>query len=169
MSEIRVLPSVLVPTLILLAILPTPPAMAADVLSASRSEFAIGKRYYLDGEFKKAAAHFERALATDPNDAGSYYWMGMAFQILADLSAPMNGRYRSKARLCLSKAMELAPGRSDFRLEFFNSLLEPSSRSATKQAADILRSVAASDPDYAFMREKIARAGKGKVRLRELE
>ena len=35
--------------------------------------------------------------------------MGMSYQGLATIAAPFDGRYNSRARLYLTKAMELAP------------------------------------------------------------
>src|SRR5215467_12267715 len=99
-------------------------ALAAyDVHAADRSpEFAAGRAYYSDGEFRKAAAHFQLALKADPDDAEACYWAGMAYQRLADISTPFGGRYNSKARQYLSRAAELSPNRPDYRLELFNHL-----------------------------------------------
>lgn len=120
------------------------------------SEFAIGRAYYAEGEFRKAAAHFELAVQTDPEDAKSYYWLGMSYQILADIGSPLDRKCRSKARANLTKAVELAPGRPDYRWELFASLLDPgnSSRLARRQAAGILRSLPESDPEYVYMRRQ---------------
>jgi tetratricopeptide (TPR) repeat protein len=117
-------------------------------------EFAAGRAYYAEGEFKKAAEHFQLALATNPNDAESCYWMGMSYQTLADIATPFGGKYNSKARVFLAKAVELAPGRRDYRRALFDFLLDSagSSRMARRQAAAILRSVSESDPDYSDMR-----------------
>jgi tetratricopeptide (TPR) repeat protein len=120
------------------------------------SELAIGRAYYTGGEFKKAAAHFQLALKTNPNDAESYYWAGMSYQVLADIAAPFDGKYNSKARFYLTKAMELAPTRLDYRRELFDFLLDSaaSSRTALRQAANILVTVSESDPDYSSMRRR---------------
>ena len=117
------------------------------------SEFATGRAYYTAGEFKKAAAHFQLALKVKPNDAESYYWMGMSYQVLSDIAWPLGHTYNSKARVCLTKAVELAPSRSDYRKELFGFLVESagSSRAALRQAAEILRMVPESDPDHPYM------------------
>lgn len=126
------------------------------------SEFAIGRACYADGQFKEAAAHFQLALQADPADAASYYWMGMSYQTLADIAFPFAGKYASKARIYLTRATELAPGRADYRKELFDFLLDPagSSRAAHRQAADILRSVSPDDPDYESMRCQFERETK---------
>jgi tetratricopeptide (TPR) repeat protein len=121
--------------------------------AGQRSEFATGRAYYTDGEFKRAAAHFQLALKTNPNDAESYYWMGMSYEVLADIAAPFKGKYTSKARVCLTKAMELAPSRPDYRRELFDFLLDSaaSSQTALRQAGGILLTASESDPDYSYM------------------
>ncbi len=123
------------------------------------SEFATGRGYYTEGEFKKAAAHFRLAIKTNPNDAESCYWMGMSYQMLADIATPYAGKYNSKARVYLTKAMELEPSRQDYRRELFHFLLDSagSSRTALEQAANILLTVPESDPDYIHMRRGFER------------
>ncbi len=126
------------------------------VAAGEGSAFAAGRAYYTEGEFKKAVAHFRLALNANPNDAESYYWMGMSYQVLADITFPFAGKYNSKARICLTKAMELAPTRSDYRKELFDFLLNSasSSRAALRQAEDLLRTVSEADPDYPYMRQQ---------------
>jgi tetratricopeptide (TPR) repeat protein len=125
------------------------------------SDFAIGRAYYAGGEFKKAAAHFEMAVKSNPSDAASYYWVGMSYQALADIAFPFAGKYASRARVCLTRAAELAPERLDYRKELFDFLLDPgSSGSAARQAAAILRRVSPNDPDYDTMRRQFARESK---------
>jgi len=129
-------------------------AAFSSLAAGQRSEIETGRAYYTEGEFKKAAAHFELALKTGPDNAESYYWMGMSYQRLADIALPFGGRYNAKARVCLTKAVELAPARADYRDELFEFLLDPagSSRSALLQAAGILQTTSESDPGYAYMR-----------------
>jgi tetratricopeptide (TPR) repeat protein len=130
--------------------------------AGQRAEIETGRGYYTEGEFKKAAAHFQLALKSDPTNAESYYWMGMSYERLADIALPFGGRYNAKARFCLTAAVELAPSRADYRGELFGLLLDPaaSSRSAMKQAEDILQRTPESDPDYSFMRERFERERK---------
>lgn len=124
-----------------------------------QSEFAIGRACYMEGEFKKAAAHFQMALRTSSHDAEAYYWIGMSYQMLADIAAPFGGRHSAVARVNLTKAVELAPNRLDYRRELFDFLVDSgSSRSAWRQAGDILRAVPESDPDYAGMRRRFEQA-----------
>lgn len=127
--------------------------------AGQESEFAAGRAYYAEGEFKKAVAHFQLALKVNPNDAESYYWMGMSYQVLADIAFPFAGKYTSKARISLTRATELAPGRLDYRRELFDFLVDSagSSRAAARQAADLLRTVPESDPDYSYMHQRFER------------
>ena len=124
--------------------------------AAIRSEYAIGRTYYSEGDFKRAAAHFQLALKTNPNDAESCHWAGLSYQGLADIATPFGGRYHSKARVFLTKAVELAPGRPDYRGALFDFLLESarSSRTALNQAAHLLQTVPEHDPDYRDMRRR---------------
>lgn len=120
------------------------------------SELTTGRAYYAAGEFKKAAKCFQLAIKTNPVDAESYYWAGRSNQVLADIAAPFDGMYNSKARAHLTKAVELAPDRRDYRRELFDFLLDSavSSRVALRQAANILSTLAESDPDYSTMRRR---------------
>jgi len=124
--------------------------------AGQESEFAAGRAYYMEGELKKAVAHFELALKVNPNDAESYYWMGMAYQVLADIAFPFAGKYTSKASVYLTRATELAPGRLDYRRELFDFLVDSagSSRAAGRQAANLLRTVPESDPDYNYLHRR---------------
>jgi tetratricopeptide (TPR) repeat protein len=127
-----------------------------------KSEFATGRDHYTDGEFKKAAAHFQLAIQANPNNAESHYWMGMSYQVMADIAAPFGHKYNSRARVHLTKATELAPNRADYRRELFDFLLDSagSSRTALRQAAGILRTVSESDPDYTYMQRGLERESK---------
>jgi len=141
--------------------------MAAILLTAAfgiaaagqQSEFAIGRAYYSEGEFKKAAAHFQTAIRTSPDSAEAYFWIGMSYQMLADIAAPFGGKYNAMARVNLTKAADLAPNRLEYRRELFDFLLDSgSSRSAWRQAGDILRTVSESDPEYPGMRRRLEQA-----------
>ena len=131
-------------------------AVLGNEAVAQESKFATGRAYYKEVEFKKAVAHFQLALKVNPNDAESHYWIGMSYQVLADIAFPFAGRYTSKARVYLTRATELAPGRLDYRRELFDFLLDSagSSRAAARQAEDLLRMVPESDPEYGYMHRR---------------
>jgi tetratricopeptide (TPR) repeat protein len=126
----------------------------SGMAAGQQSEFATGRAYYAEGQFKKAAAHFELALRSNPGDADSYYWGGLSYEVLADIAAPFDHKYNSKARVYLTKATQLASGRLDYRRELFTFLLDSNARSRAtlRQAASLLRSIPESDPEYTGMR-----------------
>ncbi len=128
--------------------------------TGQQGEFAAGRASYDQGEFKQAAAHFQAALRANPDDAETYYWTGMSYQMLADIAVPFGGKYNAKARINLTRAMELAPNRPDYRRELFDFLLDSAgaSRDAWRQAECILRTVSETDPEYAFMRRHLEQA-----------
>src|SRR5438270_11324991 len=132
-------------------------AVLGGEAAGQESEFATGRAYYTEDEFKKAAAHFELALKANPNDAESYYWMGMSYQVLADIAFPFAGKYTSKASVYLTRATELAPNRLDYRRELFDFLLNSagSSPAALRQAADLLRAVPEPDPEFSYMHRRL--------------
>jgi tetratricopeptide (TPR) repeat protein len=129
------------------------------------SDFTAGRESYDSGDFKKAAAHFRLALKVAPDDAATYYWMGMSYQRLADIATPFGGKYNAKARESLMRAVELAPHHGDYRQALFDSLLDPdeSSRASRRHAAALLLTVSESDPDYAAMRSRLETASAAKV------
>ena len=139
-------------------------SLAAFTATAAQRapDFATGRSYYEEGNFKKAAAYFELALKLDPEDADACYWTGMAYQRLADIATPFGGRYTAKARKYLAKAVLLAPSRSDYRLELFNHLLDSADAAQTRppRVTAALVSVSESDPEYAEMRRRLDSANK---------
>lgn len=120
------------------------------------SEFAAGRAYYTEGEFRKAAQQFQLALRTNPDDAETWYWAGMSYERLADIAMPFGAKYNAKAREYLTKAMKLAPSRADYRDDLFEFLLNSadSSRTALPLAAGVLLSVSETDPAYDGMRRR---------------
>jgi tetratricopeptide (TPR) repeat protein len=120
----------------------------------SNNEVSAGHNSYNAGNYKKAAAHFEKAVKTNPNDAAAYLWLGKSYALNGDLSGPLLGnRVLSKARASFAKAVELAPENHDYRREYFNFLLwTDESKTALAQAERVLRTVPESDPDYVSMR-----------------
>jgi len=135
-------------------------AVLSAAAAGQQSDLAIGRAYYNGGDFKKAASHFQMAIRTGTDGAAAYYWLGMSYQMLADITAPLGRKYKVMARVNLTKAAELAPNRLDYRAELFDFLVDSagSSRSVRRQAADILSTVPESDPQYAVMRRRLDQA-----------
>lgn len=119
-----------------------------------RDQVQVGRAYYQNGEFKKAIAHFERAIKTDPSNAEAYLWLGKSHAILAEINGPLlSTRGMATARFYLSKAVELAPGNVEYRRELFDFLVQSGcSRSTLHQAQAVLRTVREGDADYPYMR-----------------
>jgi len=119
--------------------------------------FESGRTYYANGEFKKAAAAFQSALRDDPDNAELCYQAGVSYQKLGDIATPFEGRYYARARTWLTKAVQLAPGRADYRRALFDLLLDSaaSSRTALPAAARLLDSMPESDPEYPEMRRRL--------------
>jgi tetratricopeptide (TPR) repeat protein len=139
--------------------------LCSGAARGQESEYATGRGYYTEGQFKKAAAHFQLALKANPDSAESYYWMGMSYEMLGDIAAPFGGKDNRKARVYLTKATELAPMRPEYRRELFNFLLDSnaSSRATLRQAAGILRTLPESDPEYTLMRWELERESRANV------
>jgi tetratricopeptide (TPR) repeat protein len=137
-------------------------ASVSNAAVGEQSEIAMGRSYYAEGQFKRAAAHFQRGLVENPNDADACFGAGMSYQMLADIAAPFNHKYSSKARGYLTKATELAPTRQDYRSELFNFLLDAagSSRAARRQAEAILERMPESDPEYPWMHRRLEQEGR---------
>lgn len=123
-------------------------------------ETAIGREYYNKADFKRAAAHFQLALRNNPSDAEACYWAGMSYQSLADIAGPLGHRYRTKARLHLTLAVELEPKQLEYRRELFAFLLDSaeSSGAARRQAKAVLSTVPESDPEYLWMHRRFDQA-----------
>src|SRR6185295_9609224 len=48
---------------------------------------AIGKNYFMTGDFKKAQDAFEKAIAMDPNGSSYYHWLGRTYGRRAETSS----------------------------------------------------------------------------------
>lgn len=123
-----------------------------------QSEYLAGRASYVAGDFKQAARHFQRAVEADPYDAESYYRAGMTYEVLADIATPFGARYNAKARRSLTKAVQLAPDRQDYRRSLFDFLLDSanSSRTALRQANSIMAALPESDDEFNEMRRRLA-------------
>jgi len=80
----------------------------------------------------------------------------MSYQRLADIAMPFGGKSNASAREYLTKATRLAPGRPEYRDALFNFLLDTAhcSRTALRDAAGILSTMAESDASYIEMRRR---------------
>jgi hypothetical protein len=124
--------------------------------SAQYRNFQLGREYYAEAEFSKAATRFQ-GLCDANNDAEACYWAGMSNQRLADVWTPLGCRITAKARRYLSQATKLDPHRPEYRDALFDFLLDMSdcSRTALREAAAILSDIPESDPDYSEMSRRL--------------
>jgi Flp pilus assembly protein TadD len=120
---------------------------------AQQSEFTAGRSSFQAGEFKAAIAHFQRVLQDNPNDGASAYWIGRSYETLADISTFGRG-HRAKARVYLTKAVELAPKQPEYRRELFHFLVD---NDHLQQAWEVL-AAAESDPEYDAMLNRFREA-----------
>jgi hypothetical protein len=132
------------PILLILVSLTTSGAWAAS----AGFELAVGRAYYTDGEFRKAANYFSRM----PDNPEACYWAGLSYERLADLATPFGGRKLSKARMYLARAARLAPGSKEYRQALFDVLLDSS---ALREAAALVRTIPESDAEYPEMRRRL--------------
>ena len=140
------------------AAVPAAASGAAAAVVDAKAEIAAGRKEYMEGEFRKAAAHFAAATRLRPEDAGAFYWAGIAYERMADIATPFGGRLLGRARGYLRSAARLAPESREYRQALFDFLLDSSdsSRSALPEAAALLETVAASDPDRDAMCRRLA-------------
>lgn len=81
----------------------------------------IGKAYYMEGDYKKASAYFEKAVAADPRNSAYHHWLGRAYGKRAETSSFVTAPgFARKARQHFEKAVELDPK----NLEAINDLFE---------------------------------------------
>lgn len=125
-----------------------------------QNQFEVGRGYYQAGEFKKAIAHFERAVRTRPDDARCYFWIGKSYETLAVINGHVFGGHAgSQAHKFLAEAVQLAPENREYRHELFEFLVEfDYSRGTLREAENMLQTVSESDPDYPLMQRRLADA-----------
>jgi tetratricopeptide (TPR) repeat protein len=122
-----------------------------------RGDFQTGQNYYFAGRFKEAISQFGRLIEANPRDADSYLWLGKSYAMLADIKAPVFGtRARSRARVNLRKAVQLAPENVDYRHEYFEFLLDSDgSGSALREAETLVAATPASSLDHDLLRSRL--------------
>ena len=81
----------------------------------------IGRNYFMEREYKKAAEAFDAALKLDPTDSMAALWLGRAYGRRAETSSPFTApAYASRARQNFERAVQL-DGRN---LEALSDLFE---------------------------------------------
>ena len=85
----------------------------------------IGRNYYMQGEYKKAAEFLEKAFSAEPGNAEDALWLGRAYGRRAETASPFTAPgYASKARQYFEKSVELNPANVDALDDLFEYYLE---------------------------------------------
>jgi len=85
------------------------------------TEHLIGLCYYMQGDPKKAADHFQRAVSQSPSESNYYLWLGRAYGRRAETSSFLTAPgHASKTRQHFEKAVQLDP----HNLEAISDLFE---------------------------------------------
>jgi tetratricopeptide (TPR) repeat protein len=94
-------------------------------LSTAAAYYLTGKDQFMLGEYKKAAAAFERAFAIEPANSEYALWLGRSFGRRAETALPfMAPKYADKARAYFEQAVALNPQNEEALNDLFNYYLE---------------------------------------------
>lgn len=92
---------------------------------SAKADILAGKDQFMLGEYKRAAAAFERALALEPANAECALWLGRSYGRRAETASPFTApKYASKAREYFEKAVALDPHNADALSDLFDYYLE---------------------------------------------
>lgn len=120
-----------------------------SLASAAPVQEAIGKNYFMMGQFKKAQEHFEKAIAADPQNSVYYHWLGKTYGRRAETSSFVTAPgYASKARQNFEKAIALDPKNKEAINDLFEYYVEaPGFLGGGLDKADALsKTIGALDP-----------------------
>jgi len=85
----------------------------------------IGRDYYMQTDYKRAAEAFEKAFALEPGNSEFALWLGRAWGRRAETSMPFTAPlHASKARQYFEKAVELDAGNLEAQSDLFEFYLE---------------------------------------------
>ncbi len=133
-------------------------AIVFSAVSAAGEDWRVtlGRQYYRDAEFRRAAGRFEAPCKLD-GDPDACHWAGLSYERLADTRGPFGCRTGAKARPYLADAMKLAPDQTEYRDALFEYLLNRAdcSRGALRDAAGMLAAIPESDSSYHLMRTRL--------------
>lgn len=94
-------------------------------LSTAAAYYLTGKDQFMLGEYKKAAAAFERAFAIEPANSEYALWLGRSFGRRAETALPfMAPKYADKARAYFEQAVALNPQNEEALNDLFDYYLE---------------------------------------------
>jgi len=85
----------------------------------------MGRNHYMQGEYKKAAESFEKAVAAEPENSDYQLWLGRAFGRRAETASPFTAAPNAnKARQHFEKAVQLNPRNLEALSDLFEYYLE---------------------------------------------
>jgi len=123
----------------------------AETISTSSPEafkyFSIGRKFHLQGEYRKAIELFEKALAIDQEFGAAYSYMGASY---ANLS------YRTKVKGLWQKALEFKDKLSDRRRYMVEGNLYSQSEATWDKSIEAYKNVLEIYPDHSAARNNLA-------------
>jgi tetratricopeptide (TPR) repeat protein len=130
---------------------------AAALLLAGRAAYGLG-------DYKKATAFLEQAVARTPNSSSAWHWLGRAFGRRAETAFPLAAPgYASKARQHFEKAVQLDPANAEAVNDLFEYYLQAPGflGGGLDKAENLLPKIKAIDPaEYEFALAKLGEARK---------
>jgi len=138
---------------------------ALSVLSAIPDKNAAvyqwaGRCHYMLGDFKKASADFERAVAAEPLSAVNRLWLGRAYGRRAETSNFITAPgYASKARQNFEEAVRLDPRNLEAASDLFEYYLEAPGflGGGLEKAAALAQRIKELDPaEYYYLQARLA-------------
>ena len=91
----------------------------------ARTDFLIGRDYFMLGDFKKATEYLQKATQENPNSGEYMDWLGRAYGKRAETSNPLFAPgLAAKARQAFERSVELDPKNSDALSDLFDYYLD---------------------------------------------
>jgi tetratricopeptide (TPR) repeat protein len=85
----------------------------------------IGQDYFMLGDYKKGTEVLEKAVAIDPDNAHTLYWLGRTYARRAETANPFSAPgWASKARQMLERSVALDPANKDATGDLLDYYLE---------------------------------------------
>lgn len=116
----------------------------------------IGRSYYMEGDYKKAAEAFRKAVAAEPANARYHHWLGRAYGKRAETSSFLTApKYAARAREEFETAVRLAPGDAEAVNDLFEYYLEAPGLlgGGLEKAAGLLEHIGRLDPAERYYAE----------------
>jgi len=132
----------------------------------------IGKAYYMDGRYKEATTHLERAAAGDPLNSSYYDWLGKAYGRRAEEAIFVNALpLANKTRGAFEKAVALDPSNLEALSDLFEYYLQApgivgGGVDKAERIASRIRSL--NEAEYHYSRARLAEKRKDR-RTQEVE